>query len=118
MGAPYDLSFGSGGRAVAVSHRHLCSTEEPLEQAAVALLDGRPFESVTDEAIATAPLVSARWSPAIGLGDTLIVYTCEGNYFKVGNVICNVLATAGTYPRRENANVPFGAATFAYQRLR
>jgi hypothetical protein len=80
------------------------------------------FAGVSNATIDAATFVQASferwWSPVPNLGcnDTLIVHTCAGNYFKVGNQKCNY--PGAEWPMCKDEDLPEYWTRFDYQMLR
>lgn len=90
------------------------------------LLRSVPFAEVRNSTIdsvvfSQAPFNGGWWGPLPNLGsnDTLIVHTCAGNYFKVGNQKCNYPDAAGSeWPMCKEPDLPVYWTQFDYQMLR
>ena len=88
-----------------------------------ALLEGVQFSNVGQASIDTAtfqeaPLYALNYGlvPAFGASDTVIVRTCAGNYFKVGNATCNY--PEPEWPACTDVSLPEYWAGYDYQMLR
>lgn len=86
------------------------------------LLDGVPFTAVTpqdiDSSTFTSPVDDAGlYMPVLDHGDSAILHTCAGNYFKIGRVTCNLL-DSGWNSYCNDPELPDGAVRFYYQLLR
>lgn len=97
----------------------------PPEQSAMlfeeyAFLDGAAFATVSPSAIDSATFTSGEndygYMPVFDAGDTAILHTCAGNYFKVGLLTCNVQDS--TWPQCNDTSLPDHSARFHYQLLR
>jgi hypothetical protein len=55
----------------------------------IAFLDGTPFGSVDSSVLATLTLENDLIALPLDPDDTVVLRTCDGNYFKVGNARCN-----------------------------
>jgi len=85
-----------------------------------------PFGDVTGSDIDSLAFVTATFEPAYGRAiaelphlrhsDTLVVHTCAGNYFKVGNQTCNY--PGSSFPVCQDTNLPEYWTQVDYQMLR
>lgn len=85
-----------------------------------AFLDGAAFATVSPPAIDSATFTSAAtdygYMPVFDAGDTAILHTCAGNYFKVGLLTCNLVDSPWT--QCNDTGLPDWSVRFYYQLLR
>lgn len=83
--------------------------------ALISFLDGVPFSDVSAADIPLLVFSPDLVEVAFDNDDTIVLFTKEGNYFKIGNPICN---TSGTeWPTCQNPATPLWTATFDYEQL-
>lgn len=88
------------------------------------VLRDAPFGTVTSTNIDQTVFLQAEYEPNkwgavmphLRKNDTLIVHTCAGNYFKVGNQVCNFPGSA--YPQCDDPSLAEWWTRFDYQMLR
>jgi hypothetical protein len=82
---------------------------EPLRLSEIAHLDGRSFDTVTSADIATSTFTTDIVDVPFDSDDTVILLTCDGSYFKIGNAQCFVSDPTSLYPAcSDPATSPLG----------
>ncbi len=80
------------------------------------LLQGTEFSTVTEADAIGQNFTSRITNEEIFNDDTILLYTCEGNLFKIGNVICNA-GDPLMYPDCQSPDVLTDSVAFDYKLL-
>ncbi len=115
---PYDLyfAFHSFMDPPSIPVQEFCSTS----RSEIAFLDEVPFSAVTAADIAGATFVTTIVNQSLDSDDTVLIHTCDGNYFKVGAATCRADAYEPEYVYEEctDDTIPDLSVRLRYQRLR
>jgi hypothetical protein len=112
---PFDLRFAfNAGRSnpTVLFQTRWCGSFSPE----IAFLDGTIFSSVTVADIPNLTFTTSLIDVPFDPDDTIVLHTCDGNYFKIGNAICNAYDPT-SYPDCSDPNTPIGTVTADYQLL-
>ncbi len=86
-------------------------------QPEIAFLDSVPFDLVADADIDSLVFTTSLVDSPLDNDDTVVLRTCDGNFFKIGNAECNT-GQPDVYTECLSPNTPEWTVRFDYELLR